>query len=292
MASTNFLEALQRPAPGAIAIWVANGVNLALNLAFVSHWGAIGSAWATVLSRLFLAAAMIVFILRAPSLRPMFGKATATTGTGYRALLTIGTAAALSAMVEAGAFAAMGVIAGRIDATSVATFSLATGGLVTLVYLLAQGLSTAGAVLTSAAIGAGSWQEAARASWSALALTLVAMVVCGIVCTVFAEDVARVFSSDPAIVAAFVAHMGLIGLLMIPDGGQGVLDALLRVRGENWLPTVARLAPFLFIAPPLALYLSEQQGRGLSGVFAALLFASFLAFGALFVRLALLRRSG
>jgi MATE family multidrug resistance protein len=291
MASTNFLEALQRPAPGAIAMWAANGVNLALNLAFVPHWGAIGSAWATVLSRFFLAAAIIVFIVSAPSLRPLAGKSAARKETGYVALLTIGAAAALSAMVEAGAFATLGVIAGRIDATSVATFSIATGGLVTLVYLLAQGLATAGAVLVSEAIGAGAWAEARRAGWRALTLTLAAMVACGMGCAFFATSIARAFSSDPAISAAFAANMGLVALLMIPDGAQGVADALLRARGENWLPTLARLAPFVFIAPPLALYLSEDQGRGLSGVFAALLLASFLACGALFARLGMRRRA-
>ena len=31
------------------------------------------------------------------------------------------------------------------------------------------------------------------------------------------------------------------------DGGQGVADALLRARGENWLPTLVRLAPFVFV---------------------------------------------
>ena len=68
---------------------------------------------------------------------------------------------------------------------------------------------------------------------------------------------------------------------MIPDGGQGVTDALLRVRGENWFPTLARLAPFVCIAPPLALFLSEHQGYGVSGVLAALLLASCLAFAVL-----------
>jgi MATE family multidrug resistance protein len=287
MASTHFLEALQRPAPGAIAMWAANGVNLALNLALVPRWGAVGSAWATVLSRAFLAVAIVAFILRAPSLRPLRAKAPRGAGPGYAALLAIGVAAAASAMVEAGAFATMGVIAGRIDATSVATFSVATGGLVTLVYLLAQGLATAGAVLSSEAIGAGSWDEARRAGRRAMLLTLAAMGACGAACALLAGPVARAFVSDPAVVAAFAANMGLVALLMVPDGLQGVADALLRARGENWLPTLVRMTPFVALAPPLALHLSERRGLGVAGVFAALLLASALACGALCLRLAL-----
>jgi MATE family multidrug resistance protein len=285
MASTNFLEGLRRPAPGAIAMWAANAVNLALNLALVPRWGAVGSAWATVLSRAFLAAALGAFILLAPSLRPLLGKPPGREP-GYRALLAIGAAAAVSAMVEAGAFATMSVVAGRIGATAVATFSVATGGLVTLVYLLAQGLATAGAVVSSEAIGAGEWEEARRAGRRALLLSLAAMAACGAGCALFAEQVARAFSSDPAILAAFAGNMGLIALLMVPDGGQGVADALLRARGENWLPTLARITPFAVVAPPLALYLSETRGWALTGVFAALLVASILACAALCARFA------
>jgi MATE family multidrug resistance protein len=284
MASTQFLEALQRPTPGAIAIWAANGINLACNLVFVPRWGAIGSAGATVLSLAFLAAAMIAFILGAPSLRRLRGAHTASNDAGYAALLSIGIAAAVSASVEAGAFSAMGVIAGRLDATSIATFSIATGGLVTLVYLLAQGLSTAGAVLSSAAIGARAWDDAKQVGSRALGLTLVSMILCGSVCFVFSDAVARAFSADAAIVAMFAANMGFVALLMIPDGGQGVADALLRARGENWWPTIARLVPFILVAPPLALYLSEHRGYGVSGVFAALLLASSIAFGTLWLR--------
>ena len=52
MASAKFLEALERPVPAAAAMWLANGFNLALNLALVPAYGAVGSAWATVTSRL------------------------------------------------------------------------------------------------------------------------------------------------------------------------------------------------------------------------------------------------
>ena len=123
IASTNFLEALQRPTPGAVIMWGANAVNLLLNLALVPPWGAIGSAWATVTSRLILVTAIVTFIRVAPSLASFRVRVAPATRAGYRALLTIGAAAAMSSVVEAGAFAAMGIIAARLGATAVATFS-------------------------------------------------------------------------------------------------------------------------------------------------------------------------
>lgn len=278
VATTYFLEALQRPVPGAIAMWAANGVNLALNLGFVPHWGAIGSAWATVGSRAFLFAALAIFVLSRRELDRYLERGQQERGPGYGALLTVGLAAAVSAIVEAGAFSALGLIAGRISAETVAVFVIATGGLVTLVYLIAQGFATAGAVLASAAIGRGERATAIAISWRALALTVLAMAGSGLACIVFAEPVAHMFSADAHTALTLAACMPLVALLMIPDGGQGVLDSVLRAQGENWRPTLLRMAPFVLIAPPLAYWLAERAGQGVVGILAALTAASSLAF--------------
>ena len=290
IASTNFLEAQQRPMPGAVAMWLGNAVNAALNLAFVPSRGAIGSAWATVLSRLFLAISMAGYILIIPSQRPLLARSAAPVRQGYAALLAVGGAAALSAMVESAAFAAMGVLSGRIGDTAVATFVIATGSIVTLAYLLAQGYATAGAVLVSEAIGRGAGAEAGRVGWSAIGLTALAMAACGIGCVFFARGVSRAFTSDAAIIASLTSVMVLVALLMTPDGGQGVAESLLRARGDNWFPTIVRMSAFVVVAPPLAFWLGERQARGVAGVLEALLTASCLAYIALLVRLALHRR--
>lgn len=285
IASTNSLEALQRPTPGAMVMWGANALNLVLNLAFVPTWGAIGSAWATVSSRVLLALAIVTYILVAPTLAAFRHRKASTPEVRYRALLAIGGAAAMSSMAEADAFAAMGIISGRINATAVATFTIATGGLITLVYLFAQGFATAGAVLVSEAIGSGARERVNRATWCAIMLTACAMAACGVFSFVFAGNVARSFSSDAMVVASLTGVMGLVAVLMTPDGGQGVADSVLRARGDNWFPTLARMLPFVFVAPPLALWLSEHEGRGVTGVIESLLTASCLAYGILLVRL-------
>ena len=156
----------------------------------------------------------------------------------------------------------------------------------TLVYLLAQGFATAGTVLVSEAVGRGTSAAAVRTEWLAIGLTTCAMVGCGVVCFVFANAVSRAFSSDATVIASLTGVMGLVALLMTPDGGQGVADSVLHARGENWFPTFARTLPFVFVAPPLALWLSEHDGRGVAGVIEALLTASCLAYGVLLVRLA------
>ena len=61
--ATYFLEAIKKPAASTIMMWLANGVNLALNLWWVPEHGAVGSAWATVGARVFLAGALLIWIV-------------------------------------------------------------------------------------------------------------------------------------------------------------------------------------------------------------------------------------
>src|SRR5262245_30258386 len=59
---TYFLEAINKPAISTIVMWLANGVNLGLNLLWVPEHGAVGSAWATVGARVFLAGGLLIWI--------------------------------------------------------------------------------------------------------------------------------------------------------------------------------------------------------------------------------------
>ena len=77
VAAQFFLEALHRPKPGMWAMWIANGVNLALNLLLVPDVlglgidGAAASAWATFAARTSLAVFLIVYIVRLPEARAL-----------------------------------------------------------------------------------------------------------------------------------------------------------------------------------------------------------------------------
>jgi len=291
MASAKLMEALERPVPGAVVMWVANAVNLALNLAFVPQHGAVGSAWATVLSRLFLSLALPAVMLADPAVRRWGLARTAHSGFGYGPLLAIGAAAAASAVVEAAAFAAIGVIAARAGgAVPAAIWTIATGGLVTLAYLLAQGLATAAIVLVSEAVGAGEPEKAAGVGWTAIAATVVAMAACGAGCVAFAPAVAAAFAAAGPVQGALAAAMGLIALLMIPDGGQGAAEAVLRARGDNWFPTALRFVAFVVVAPLLALRLAQPGPGAASGVLLAIILVGTAALLAMLARLAWITR--
>ena len=62
IAGTYFLEAIKKPGISTVVMWLANIVNLALNLLWVPEHGAMGSAWATVVRACFLGVALLLCI--------------------------------------------------------------------------------------------------------------------------------------------------------------------------------------------------------------------------------------
>jgi MATE family multidrug resistance protein len=284
VAGTFFLEAIKKPGISTVVMWLANIVNVALNLWWVPEHGAVGSAWATVGARVFLAGVILVCIF---SLRDAqrFGvrKAKAASGPSYRALLAVGVAAAVSQAVEAGAFSAMTVIAGRISAEVVAAYQILLN-LMAFVFMIALGLAAATAVLVSEAIGREAPHDAARAGWTGIGLNAIGMVMAAIAILVFAEPIGRVYTADAALAALIASFIWVAALALTPDGTQVVTASALRARSDNWFPTFSHILAYAVVMPVLGYWLAEQQGMGVAGLLFAIFWASVVSAGVLLLR--------
>lgn len=277
-----FLEAIQRPMASTVAMWGANILNLVLNLWLVPEHGAVGSAFATVISRLALAVALAVWIWMLRD-ADRLGVRARSDAPSYMALLQIGAAAAVSQVAEAGAFSAMTVIAGRIGEQEVATYQILLQ-LMAIVFMIAMGLSTATAVLVSDAVGRRAPMDAVRAGWTGLFLCFGAMLIMAVVLLVGAPWIARLFTADLALAAMISALMPLAALTLTPDGGQVVAAQALRARGDNWFPTFSHVLAYVAIMPPLALYLAEQHGMGVAGLMYSICISSVVSVSVLAAR--------
>jgi len=291
IAATYFLEAIKKPGISTIVMWVANAVNLALNLWWVPEHGAVGSAWATVGARIFLAGAILlcIWLLRdgaAYGLRKL-GQA----GPSYRALLGVGIAACVSQAVEAGAFSAMTVIAGRIGADVVSAYQILLN-IMALVFMVALGVGAASAVLVSEAIGRRAPEDAARAGWTGLGINLVAMLIAAAVLLAFSEPIGRVYTADLNLAALIASMMWVCALVLAPDGGQVVAASALRARGDNWFPTFSHILAYALVMPVLGFWLAETQGMGVAGLILAIFWSSVLSVAILLVRWWMLSRAG
>jgi MATE family multidrug resistance protein len=289
-ASACFLEAIQRPLPSMLLMWTANLLNVVLNLVLVPRYGAVGSAWATVGARTFLALTLGVYVLRMAQ-ATLYGTRSGTRWPSYAGLLRVGAAAALSQVAEAGAFSGMTIIAARIGEQAVATYQILLN-LLAVVFMVALGISSATAVLASEAFGRRTPREVARASFMGLALNTGCMVLLALLAASFREGIGRTYTADPALAAAVASLIPLVALITVPDGGQVVAAAALRAQGDNWFPTGSHMLAYAALMPVLAYWWAEQTGAGVAGLLRAILAASALSVAVLVARLLSLARRG
>ena len=283
VAGTYFLEAIKKPGIGTAVMWAANVVNLALNLLWVPEHGAVGSAWATVCARIFLAGLLLlwIFLLRDGvhyGVRKLGGG-----GPSYGALLAVGIAAAVSQAVEAGAFSAMTVIAGRIGADVVSAYQILLN-LMAFVFMIALGLSAATSVLVSEAIGRRAPHDAARAGWTGIGLNAIAMIISAIIILVFAHPIGRAYTADVALAGLIASLMWVAALALHPDGAQVVTASALRARGDNWFPTFSHILAYAVVMPVIGYWLAERQGMGVAGLLFAIFWASVVSAAILLLR--------
>ncbi|MGQ0531074.1 MAG: MATE family efflux transporter [Caulobacteraceae bacterium] len=283
IAGAYFLEAIKKPSVSTAVMWAANAVNLALNLWWVPEHGAVGSAWATVGARVFLSGALLlwIFLLRDGStygVRKLGAK-----GPSYGALLAVGVAAAVSQAVEAGAFSAMTVIAGRIGADVVAAYQILLN-LMAFVFMIALGLAAATAVLVAEAIGRQAPHDAARAGWTGAWLNAIAMANLAVSILIFAEPIGRVYTADLELAALIASLIWVASLVLTPDGTQVVVASALRARGDNWFPTFSHILAYALVMPMLGWWLAEHQGMGVAGLLFAIFWSSVLSAGVLLLR--------
>jgi MATE family multidrug resistance protein len=283
-----FLEAIQRPLPATWVMWIGNLVNLALNLWLVAEHGAIGSAYATLGARGFLALSLTLYVLFMHDARSYGTRALAATPS-YTALMRVGLAAALSQAAEAGAFSGMTMLAGRLGEQAVASYQIILN-LLACVFMVSLGLASGTSVLSAEAVGRGDLRGAARVSYLGLALNALVTAAIALVIVLFRGSISRAYTADLTLAAACAALVPLLAVNVLPDGGQVVAAAGLRAQGDNWFPTYSHLLAYALVMPALGFWWAEQLAHGVAGLLWAIFAASVLSVSVLVARMRVLSR--
>ena len=131
--------------------------------------GVDGSALSTVLSRIFMAAALLGFAWRYERKRghPLFRALGWTEPGAARQLVRLGAPAAGQILLEVGAWNLATLSAGWLTPVALATHQIALN-YASLTYMVPLGVSAAAAVSVGHAVGAGDLERARRAGWLAL----------------------------------------------------------------------------------------------------------------------------
>lgn len=291
-----WLEGMGRPQPGMWAMWVANALNLIVDLVVVpgrfglAAQGAMGGAWATFTARSFLSVAMIGYILRMPEARAwgVFAKP-AKDVKAEVAQRRVGYAAGASNAFEVTAFASLNLFAGWMGGFAVAAWSV-TINLAALVFMVPLGLGAATAVLVGRAYGARDPVGIRRAGEVSFGVTTLFGVVIGIAVFPAARWIASLYTSEPTTQTLSAGLIALSSLFFWPDALQTVAAQALRARGDTLWPTLIHMTSYVAVMIPLAFVLSLPAHHGLTGLMEAVIIASYLVGAVLLVRFWILTR--
>ena len=264
-----YLQAVSVVKPIMFALVTANVVNAAANWVLVfgnlgaPALGVDGAGWATCISRAYMVIVLAGAVAR-QGVRPW----TLTAGVGsagLRRILELGWPAATQAALEYGAFAAVTMLAGRLDPSTLAAHQIVIN-LAGLTYMVPLGIASAGAVRVGHAVGRRDAAGASAAGWTAIALGTGFMASAAAMFLAFPGPILGIFTTDRGVVEVGLALIVLVALFQVFDGLQGVTTGALRGLGDTRTPMLLNLAGHWMIGLPVGYLLCFAIGWGVVGL--------------------------
>jgi multidrug resistance protein, MATE family len=272
-----YLQAMHIVRPVAVALVLANLLNLGANYLLVyGEWGfprlgVVGSAYATVVSRVFLAVFCFVLIWRREQRQPsgLHDVPFDWDWPRMRAIVVLGAPAAAQILLEVGVFATAAALAGRIDPISVAAHTIVLN-IVGLIFMIPYGIGSAAAVRVGNAVGRGDPHGVRRAGWAAIAITLAVMTASAALFASGPAVLIRVFSDDATVIEVGLVLMMIAAVFQLFDGLQTVTTGALRGLGDTHTPMIWNLVGHWLIGLPVAYWLCFPGGWGVRGLWMGL----------------------
>ncbi len=290
----SMLTALQRPRWAVVTGLAAVLLNAGLNLLLIGGGfglpalGFVGSGIATVLSNVFMAAALGLAVSLDARLR------TVRISSGLlelpwqacAALWRLGLPIGISIMLETGAFTAATALIGHYDEASLPAHAIALQ-FAALTFMVPLGIAQAVTVRVGQAAGAGDGAAVGRAGWTSLGLCIGTMMVSALIMIGLPGPIIGLFldPSEPgaaAIAGTATTLLALAALFQIADGAQVVFAGMLRGLQDTRVPMLIAGLGYWGIGVPVAALLARRSGA--PGVWIGLVAGLFAVAALLFAR--------
>jgi len=268
-----YLQGMHIVQPVMIALVAANITNAFMNWVLIyGHLGAPamgvrGSAWATVIARVAMAAyLLLVIVLRERGRRPGLFETPLAIDRGWmRRLVTLGFPAAAQITLEVGVFAAATALAGRLAPTALASHQIALN-IAACAFMVPLGVASAGAVRVGHAIGRGDVFAAERAGWTALLFGAAFMSATALLFVLAPRVLIGAFTTDAGVLAIGSSLLLVAAVFQLFDGIQGVATGVLRGLGDTRTAMLWNLVAHWFIGLPFGYALCFAFGVGVAGL--------------------------
>jgi MATE family multidrug resistance protein len=255
LAARQLCDGLSYPRVAMFITLLALILNALLNYLLITGFGPFpelgvyGSALATLLSRTFMAAAIIFYIRRSRKFQSYFQPSFRQfrVSNYRRQILQLGLPGGFTYFFEVATFALAAMMAGWLGADQLAAHQIALN-MASTTYMMASGISAAGAIRVGNALGRSSRTSVRRAGVAALWLGTAFM---GLAAVVFltANDwlVSWYIRDNPEVATMAASLIIMAGFFQLSDGLQVVGIGILRGLSDVNTPTIISLFAYWLV---------------------------------------------
>ena len=285
MTLRRYLQAFNHVRPIAAAVVSANLVNAGLDwlLLFGHRWdvlgwpvaikayGVVGSAVATALARLYLAAFVGAAVWWVDH-KHEYGVRTVERGLDWsrlNRLVKLGAPVGGQIFVEISIFAAVTALIGVMGTVPLAGHEIALN-CVSFTFMVPFAISAATTVRVGQAVGRGSAVDVAAAGWTGIMLGAAFMLCMSAVLVSVPGRIAWVFTHDPVVITAAVPLLLVGAAFQFFDGVQVTATGALRGIGNTHAGLVVQLVGYWVLGLPVGLWLGFREKWGATGLWVGL----------------------
>ena len=288
----NYSSSLNYSRPLMVIALLALFLNIPLNALFIYGYGpvpamgGIGCGYATAISQWFAAIAFAVWLRWAPVYRELhpFRQWRRPDWACWWAILRLGAPIGLVFFVEVSAFSLIALLMAPLGQNAIAAHQIALN-FTALVFMVPSALGVALTVRVGQALGAGEPSTARRIGYLGLLAGLGFALVSAITIMSGREAIARLYTTEPAVLVQASRLLLLVGIFQLADASQAVLAGILRGYQITRSPMAIYIAAFWGLAIPLGYWLALGSPHwGAAGFWCALVLGLLLAALALWWR--------
>ncbi|MGH8182522.1 MAG: MATE family efflux transporter [Rhodanobacteraceae bacterium] len=200
-----------------------------------------------------------------------------------RHLLWIGVPMAVTLLMEAGLFVISALLISRLGTVAIDGHQIAIN-VASVTFMLPLGLALAVTVRVGHAAGRGDVQAVRYAGYSGIALTLATQALSATLMLSIPHAIARVYSSDPKVIALAAQLLILAGIFQFSDGIQVVSNGALRGLKDTRMPMLITAFAYWVVGMPTGAWLAFGRGHGVRGMWMGLIAGLTAAAVLLFLR--------
>jgi MATE family multidrug resistance protein len=297
MAAKTFCEALGKPVVPTLILYVGVTLNLVLNLPLVFGWmgipalGLLGSAIATLVSRIFVLVGTLAYALFLSRLQWSALAPSHVDWGRVRNLFRVGLPIGFQYLAEVAAFNFGAVMMGWMGTVALASHQVVITCAATS-FMFPLGISIAASVRVGHSVGSQAHTALRRIAFGAIAISTIVGAGFAVLYFVAGPEIVGLFTNEQEIVTLATRLMIVAGIFQIADGVQVTAAGCLRGLADVRLPMLIGFFCYWAVAIPTAFLVAFTAQIGPIGIWIGLASGLFVAATLLTWRLVAMTRPG